>query len=263
MNSDPVLVAQLKTLGLGADEASLYLALLQGPGTHLGLSRLTGINRSRVYRLVEQLEKRSLVTRRSDDQGVFLVAADPSTLEVELVTQEQKLKHQRRVLNQLVPSLDALQFSEESSFVVRTYEGVEGFKQMLWHELKAKGEALVFGDGPIEALVPSRRWAEQHRQRSVEASYRIRELMNPGAKKEVFTANEAFLQHHYQARHLPPATLLLEQQIVIYNDTVATYHWRHGQKAGVEIINASFAHMMRQTFERFWHMAGRVERGMV
>ena len=56
-------------------------------------------------------------------------------------------------------------------------------------------------------------------------------------------------------RKIPSNILLLESQISVYNDTVATYHWRREQKIGFEVINKNYAHMMRQIFEHYWSIA--------
>jgi len=247
----------LSSLDLSRDEAKLYLALLKSPQTHLELARVTGVNRTKVYRLADQLEKRSLISSQTDDRGTFLVAADPSTLEVELVTQEETLKNKRAIFKQLLPTLTDIKKQGASgplNFIIHTYEGVEGFKQMLWHELKAKNEVLVFGSGAIENLVPSKRWAEKHRAMSVEAAYKVRELLNPGKKGENFTKNTAFMKA-YSKRYITEDILLMDHQIVVYNDTVATYCWQDGQKVGYEIINKAYATMLRQMFESYWQLS--------
>ncbi|HSX30588.1 MAG TPA: helix-turn-helix domain-containing protein [Candidatus Saccharimonadales bacterium] len=255
MNKRDTLFEQLQVLGLRRDEAKLYLELLRGPSTHLKLAQATGINRTKVYRLAGELEKRSLITKRVDDRGAFLVAADPATLEVALVTQEENLKGQRLALDGLLPVLDSMRQGDRSSFIVQTYDGTEGFKQMLWHELKTEGEALVLGSGTIEDLVGDRRWAEKHRAKTVQAGYRVRELLNPGGKPEHFTENTAFLEQSFAKRLISPKLLALSHGVVIYNDTVALYHWRANQKVGVEIIDKSFANLQRQVFEHYWQLA--------
>lgn len=248
-------IQYLQTLGLTRDESTLYLELLRRPAGHQELARATGINRTKVYRLADQLEKRSLIATQTDDRGTLLVAADPRTLEVQLVTREEQLKNQRLIFERLLPRLEAIkEQSVELSFSVHTYEGIEGFKQMLWHELKTKGELLVFGSGTIEDLVESKRWAEKHRAMTVEAGYDLREIGNPGNKSTKFTNNSEFITRHI-LKDLSSDTLLLQHQIVIYNETVAVYAWRDEQKVGVEIINKLHAAMMRQMFEHYWPLA--------
>lgn len=255
MNNKDSLIEKLRTLGLGRDEATLYLELLRGPSTHLKLAHGTGINRTKVYRLADELEKRSLITKRTDDRGTFLVASDPSTLEVVVVAQEERLQNQQAALAYLLPALAGVKAGDTSNFVIHTYDGEEGFKQMLWHELKTKGECLVFGSGSIGRLVGDEQWGEKHRSLTVSKAFVLREILNPGSKDPIFTLNTDFIKKHYSYRLIDPKILPLQQQTVIYNDTVAIYNWRQEQKVGIEIISKDYAQTMRTMFEHFWKLA--------
>ncbi len=254
MNNKDTILEQLRSLGLGHYEAQLYIELLKEPSTHLKLAHATGINRTKVYRLIDELEKLSLITKRTDDRGTFLVAAEPRALEIALVTSEQVLLRRRTAFEQVLPSLQGITKGDGQDFIIHTYDGVEGFKLMLWHELKAQNEVLVLGRGALEEFVPDKRWAEKHRKLSLEAGYTIRELLNPREGKSAFTSNSAFM-NIYQERYISEAPLMLQHQIVIYNDIVATYHWRDGKRVGFEVINKSYATMMRQVFEHYWQFA--------
>jgi sugar-specific transcriptional regulator TrmB len=125
-NNNDSLLELLHQLNLEYDEAVIYLELLRGENTHLRLSKITGINRTKVYRIIDNLEMRSLVARHTDDRGTFLIATDPTTLEIALVTQEEKLKQQRAIFTQVLPQLETLKTNYKSAFIVRTYEGTEG-----------------------------------------------------------------------------------------------------------------------------------------
>jgi len=254
MNNMGNVLQLLRILKLSHDEARLYLELLKEPTTHLKLARTTGINRSKVYRLVESLEKRSLVGVRSDDRGTFIMATDPATLEVQLVSQENQLKAQRAAFQSLLPMLQKVRNKDESSFIIHTYEGEEGFKQMLWHELKTKGENLIFGCGSLRELIHSQRWINEHHSRTLEAGYHMRELINPGEDDKTFLVEYAPTELH-QYRVITKDVLSLETQIATYNDTVGIYHWRNQQKIGIEIISAEYARTMRQMFEHYWSVA--------
>lgn len=250
----------LTAYGLSADEAKVYLALLEKPLSHLEVARKTGVNRTKIYRIADDLEKLSLVKTEQMDSGKLLSASEPKNLEVSLTTEEQELQNKRAILKELLPSLDSVFSSEngESKFTVSTYEGVAGLKQMLWNELKTDGELLSFGSGTIEDLIGSRRWSEAYRAKAVDFSYKIREINNRGKKPIKFTNNEDFVGN-FERRDISEDVLRLHQQIIIYNDTVAIYHWRDDQKVGVEIRNKAFADTMRQMFEMYWSLAQPLE----
>jgi sugar-specific transcriptional regulator TrmB len=262
LNNKNNILLQLRHLGLAGEEAKIYLALLEKPMSHLELARNTGVNRTKVYRLADNLIARSLITYEQGDEGRFLAAADPSNLEVALVTEEENLKAKRQLLKTALPFLQQAYrrntASQPNAFTVNTYEGVAGFKQMLWNELQTKDELLAFGNGTLQDLVGSSRWAEKQRAMVVSKDYKIRELLNPGTKPAGFTANQDFLKH-ISERFISPHVLPLDQQICIYNDTVNTYHWRDGKKVGYEVISQSHANMMRQIFEHYWALASKIE----
>ncbi len=255
MNINSESIEKLRKLNLNSEQSTLYLELLRDTNTHLGLARATGINRTKVYRLVSDLEKRGLIIKRTDDRGTFLVAADPATLEIELITKEEKLKSARQAFTDLLPLLGTLRGDRADEFVVHTYHGTEGFKQMLWHELKTKGENLVYGNGTLDELISDEKWAEKHRAMTVQSNYKVREILNPDTKTPIFTDVDGFLDKHYSSRFISPKLMTFSQQIAVYNDTVAIYDWKEERKVGLEIINKSFTNMMRQNFEHFWGLA--------
>lgn len=252
------ILTQFAELGFTQDEAKIYIELLHEPASHLQLSRATGVDRTKVYRIIESLERRSLVARRTDDRGMFLTAADPTALEVSLMERQQKLTAQKEMTTHLIPTLSALQTKDKSSFVVRNYEGTAGLRQMCWHELKTKGELVAFGNGTIEQLCGDGRWAEDHRDRQVERGYRSRDLINYDYNSDDLPelASERLISTKlYSARKLPYDVITFDSQTVVYNDTVSIYHWKQDHKVGVEIISTTYAQMMRNLFEHFWNIA--------
>lgn len=258
MDNKEKLLEQLSRLGLSPDESKVYIELLRGPRTHLQISKETGVNRTKVYRIAEDLQARSLIGRRSDDRGTFLIATDPSALEMSLISQETRLKQQRKALSDVLPMLSKLQREDSRDFTVRTYDGTAGLKQMCWHELKTKGELLAIGNGTIEQIASDEKWAFKHRQRQIEVGYVTRELVNydySTSELPELASQQLIESKLYRVRMLAPSVLCIDNQTIIYNDTVAIYHWKQEKKVGTEIISPSYAEMMRQIFEHYWSMA--------
>lgn len=237
----------------------MYLALLEEPMSHLEIARRTGVNRSKVYRIADELEKRGLITENQDETGKQLLANDPANLEIVIKTEEEVVDRKKQTLKSALPDLQAIFTSgalpSDTDFVVNTYEGSEGFKQMLWNELKTKNEISIFGSGTIADLVGSERWAEKHREKTLELGYKIREILNPDGKPNHFTNNAQFMEEVYSRRYIAADILPLAHQLCVYNNTVALYHWRDGKKVGCEVINKSFADMQRSIFEKYWKIS--------
>lgn len=243
-------------------EAIVYLELTKGPSTHLGLSRTTGISRTRVYRIADKLEKQGMIARRSDDRGKFLVALQPVFLEEKIKNHLTETQLQAMAFEKAKASLPLLVASQKNDFTVFTYAGVDGMKQMQWHELKTRGELLAIGVLYFDELVDSRRWAEKFRTRVAEAGYRTRELVCRQSDKVDmnFTDNQDFLKN-YSYRKLASNLLPVGAPMVIYNDTVAIYQVDHQRKFGTEIVHAGFANTMRAIFEHYWELANKPNAG--
>lgn len=258
LNNTDSFISHLERLGLSQEECRIYLALLDKPSTHLALSRKTGVNRTKIYRIADQLAARGLVVMTQDDSGRRLTAASPQNLEIRLTAAEEELQEQREALEQTMPVLQQLYESSgkpsSSQFIVNTYEGADGLKQMLWNELKTKNEILVFGDGDIQDMISDLRWAEKHRAKTVEAGYKVREILNPDGKSEPFTSNETYVQSVRTKRYVDASVLPLHNQICIYNDTIAIYNWHDERKVGLEIINKALATTQRAIFEKYWQL---------
>lgn len=251
------LTAALEEVGLTKDESTVYLELLKAPATYLQLSLATGINRTTLYRIASDLQHKSLVAKRTNDKGTFICATEPSTLEVDVVNEEEKILQKRKVLGDLLPHLNTIHNGDPSMFIVHTYYDQEGLKQMAWHELKTEGEVLSLGNGTIEDMMGDSRWAYRHRQRQVESGYHVREIVNKGYGDELpaLASDQLLSSGLYQFRILPKEMTEFDSQTIVYNDTVAIYHWKHNQRVGVEIVSPTYAAMMRQIFEAYWKIA--------
>ncbi len=254
-NNNSQILQSMQLLDLEEDESYILLELVKGPNTHLRLSRATGINRSKVYRLVEQLEQRGLVRRRSDDRGTFLIAADLNILENELFLKEEALQQQRVALQSLQPILKQFVANQEG-LAIHTYSGIEGFKQMLWNELRAKGELLALGNILLETLIDNRRIAERLRAMAADMGYSIREIINAPYKEPNFS-DVALYMSRYSNRHVSKQDLPIDTQMTIYNDTVAVYDMSNGKRTGLEIVSPLFANTMRHIFEHYWEVGDK------
>lgn len=248
------LIRHLSRAGLNADEAAVYAELSQAPSTHMKVSRATGINRTKVYRIVADLEAKGLVMRRSDDRGTFLTAGELMSLEEQIVADEAAIAERRAALDQATALMPMVRSYGAEEFVVHTYEGVDGMKQMQWHELGTKGVLRAFGFVTYEELVNSRRWAEDFRRRVVEARYETRELVSRHGYREDFTANTVYRQR-YMARTLAESILPIHAPMVIYNDTVALYQVERQRKFGVEVVHRGFTRTMTHIFDHYWQLS--------
>jgi len=254
MKDISTLTKRLQNLGVGKDEADIFLRLLEMPQTRIELSRATGIVRSNVYRIVDGMTQKGLVCEQTTSAGKLLVSVEPEALEVLVVEQETTAQMHRDTLTELLPMLKQLR-NQSTAFGVKTYSGLGGFKQMFWNELRSSSEILLFSCDPLQ-LATGQRWAEKYRTEVIRRGLRIRGIENLEKKGRTLTDNIQYEDQHYHARYLPEAMLTLKFELSIHDDTISIYNQLVDKiHVGTEIHNPFLAAFMRQIFEQYWALA--------
>lgn len=134
----------LTRLGLSHGQAKVYLTCLQlGRDTVLNIAKHADLKRPTVYLLLEDLEKKGLVTKTKKEHKTFFKAEEPSRL-------MSSLKVQEEIVDSILPSLNALynidpqkpniKIAEGNKSVANVYNGI--FNYMSAHPDE---ELLIFG----------------------------------------------------------------------------------------------------------------------
>lgn len=249
-----ILELQLEELGLSEDEIALYLFLLEhGTHTPLEASRGSGLNRSKIYRIVDVLKAKGLISESPDGWGRTIQATDPSNLELLLFKKEKDLESQRGLLPSLIETLASFGSSTGTDFEVKHYKGVEGLKQMLWNELRSK-EILTFDQGNINPMV-GKTFGEKMRQEAVNRKQKIFAITN-SSTHGTETNVDGYDEKVFFERNVSKDLLHIQHHIDIYGNAISIYNWKDTDTpAGIEIINKPLADMYRQMFWHYWEMA--------
>jgi sugar-specific transcriptional regulator TrmB len=129
----------LKRIGLTGNETKVYLALLKlGESLASSVSKETNINRSLIYRILEDLINKGFVSYVIKENRKYFSSANPHKLLDILKEKEEEIK-------KIIPTLINLKKSEERNIPkVEVYSGKEGMKSILEKALFEK-EILVLG----------------------------------------------------------------------------------------------------------------------
>lgn len=138
---------------LGMKDGTVYLAALElGIAPVAELAKKAGIPRSTCYLVLDDLNKRGLISQTSRGKKTLIVAESPEKLLVYLQQQIKKFSDRKKTLQTTLPQLQALYNQHSHKPTVRFYEALEGVKTALEETLAAR-EILVFCSGyekPIE-----------------------------------------------------------------------------------------------------------------
>lgn len=119
----------LQAFGFDEKESAIYLAGLElGPTTVLELSRRTGLPRTTIYPILEDLRRRGYFRLGKSKRGSTYTAETPTVL-------DRILRDRAQRLTATLPKLEALRGTVREGAGVTLYEGSEGFRQ-LWERIR-------------------------------------------------------------------------------------------------------------------------------
>ena len=247
---------KLSLLGLTDKQTEIYLLLLkQGVTSLLQLSRLSSINRTTIYRVVEDLKKVNLIEEILDDRGIKVKAVQPENLQLLLNQKETELTNLKTNLPGLISGLSAIKDQPSQSTEVVYFRGQNGLRQLLWNVLKAKGESVGYGYADWNQSV-GKEFAEKLRTERVKRKIYDREIQNTDQAGPISTWTKVKnYSQVYQARFLSSKIINIKHDTYIYNDVFAFFNFYQGEMFGIEIHNSEIAKTQKQIFEVLWKIA--------
>jgi hypothetical protein len=244
-------------LGLEPEIADIYLALhANGPQTISELSRNSRVERTRIYRLIDQLLASNLIEVETHYKRGIIKAAPITNLNILISEKEQELKSLQDGLGLIEQVLGRNSLSSPVTRV-QFYQGHEGIRQMFWNELRAKAEIVGYVyrivDEPNGRKFMERFWEEFH-----ERKLHMRLISGDAFATSWEDANNTFgqgysqrvdsIDYHYISPDIFPITHLCE----IYDDVVMYCNWKDNELFGIEIYNQQIADAQRAMFEILW-----------
>jgi DNA-binding MarR family transcriptional regulator len=132
----------LEQLGYPRNEISVYITLLQmGEGTVAEITRQVELPRSTTQLVIEELQKKGLVSRCPKRQHVVWLAESPTRFLTDLHEKES-------VLRKLLPELQSIHHETKEKPILKYYSGRVNIAQMLEEILLTHYSVLVIGSIP-------------------------------------------------------------------------------------------------------------------
>jgi len=239
----------LTALGIAPEIADMYVTLLTyGPLSISELSRRSGVERTRIYRLLDDIKDVQLIDVELKYKRSLFKAAPISNIQIMLSKKEQQLETLKGKFDDISSILHSAAF-EPPRTSVQFYEGPEKVKQMLWNQTRSKGDnySILYenmqhrwvrecnaGDGTFKGIIGD------HFIKTQQEWYG--ERTNERLKK-------------WQSRYVSDDVFKIQQSFIIYGDIVAYLDWDDKEVFGVEIHNRRVADTQRQLFDLLWNQA--------
>ncbi len=132
-----MLTNKLQKLGFEDKETKVYLGLLElGEGGVGEITQKSGVKRTTVYHILEDLKTKGLVSLSKKDKKTIYMAEDPRLI-------EQKLKEKQTYFQAILPELLSITNAIDKKPTIKYYESEEGIKDIYRDELKYADSELL------------------------------------------------------------------------------------------------------------------------
>ena len=243
----------LKKLGLSDEESILYFSLLSnGSMTILKLSRISGVERTRIYGIAERLVKRGVLEQITDYNKKLLKAAELGQLELLIEEEKKKIEIIDKSFGQFQSVFNYFT-QRHSPTRVQFYKGKSGIKQVLWNELSSESKkiySLTYRHlGEITGMKFARKLAGEYKIRGIKAwdiqSVEFVKSLNTKIRPYIFDIH---------SRYIDPKIFNIKLAFECYDDVTAIFNWHEGDIFAIEIYDAKFADMIKQIHKIIWKM---------
>ncbi|MEK6910831.1 MAG: helix-turn-helix domain-containing protein [Nanoarchaeota archaeon] len=214
-------IKALEEIGLTVGESKVYLAL-----TRLGLCKTgklakeASVSSSKVYKILDRLEKKGLVGFIMKGKVKNYRAMEPRNIIRYIEEKERELEEKKKVMEELLPKLEKeLENAgkQPEAAIYFGYKGVTNIFNNLREELK-KGETYyVMGAGygfhDVEKL---KDFFHIHHKKRAEKKIRVKMLANHDVRESIIEPNSWAKELRFL-----PQNLITNMEIVIYRNKVA------------------------------------------
>lgn len=237
----------LEEIGLTKKEAEVYKILLRlGNSPISKVLAATGSHPQVIYRVIDTLEKKGLVTVTTRKSRKFVRAEDPKTLEV---IEKKRLEN----LVKALPELSALQKTPADAIikVSRGDEAVRSLRMRGLKELPVGGTYQVIGASGNRYYEVMGDFLKGYERKRVKKKIWMKLIAFKGQKDLI--ANQTIDPHYNDFRYLSEEFAVFSSTN-IFNDTVAILIWS-ADPIVITIESAEVADSYKQYFSSLWKHA--------
>lgn len=242
------ILKQIQNFGLSEEEARVYLTTLELGGSFAStIANKAKVPRVNCYYVLENLRKKGFVTTNLKGNVKFFVAEPPQVI----VNQaEDHFEQAKKLLPQLLSVTNAHAFKP----IIRSYEGIEGIKQIFNQTLEAESELLGYTN--LEALgdlLPD--YLPKYTQKLLKTKNKARFLSPSTQKARNFIKDfypKDYPKELVEILFVNPKEFAFENQITIYDDFVAIVSLNPDELIGLLIESAVYARTQRAIFNLSW-----------
>lgn len=233
----------LINIGLSEKESSVYLALLPVDAySVIDLAKATGINRTTLYPILEDLVKKRLIVEIKHDKKTVFQAEPPERIETFVQNRKTQLEEQEKVLSDIIPQMRGISRKLGEKPVVKVYEGREGILRSIEEHYETSQhedeEYLIYPRDIIKNMFTSKEQEQAKKSR----------LQRKVHMNSIFTSQEDYPSNEMASRYrIDEEKYPIKCEMGIYSDG-AYIHILSEEHTAVYIRSKDFAETLKTLF---------------
>ncbi|OGI28664.1 MAG: hypothetical protein A2288_00785 [Candidatus Moranbacteria bacterium RIFOXYA12_FULL_44_15] len=238
---------QLEKLGFDPKEATLYLALLElGEAGIVEISRKSGLKRTTVYHILDDLKSRGLVSQNQKGKKVRYMAEDPHSI-------GQSLKEKEALFEKTLPELLSIANMFEKKPAIRYFEGLNGIKEVYNDELKHESSELLCWWAESYAIFGDEFFYDYYVPERLKKKIWVRSIMPRNDAMAKYDANNEKELRQVRVADLEPT--FAELEISLYGKSKVSIK-SFQEKFALIIESRALFNTLKNIFELQWKSLG-------
>ncbi len=239
------LTNKLMEIGLSKIETSVYLAMLSlGETTVMKISHASGVKRSTIYPIIENLRNLGLVTIKNKGFKKVYVAENPTRLATIINRKQEDLLS-------ILPALKSMYSLEGKDILIKTYEGVDAMKSVydeLLTELRNHDEYLVIGD-PERWDLHAKDYFKGFIKKRLKIDLEVRLLLSNSQTAEDYLR---FQDNFKEKVRILPKNYIIDSNVIITKNKIIM-HQLDNVAVTIVIESRSVISLQKNLFEMLWN----------
>lgn len=253
-------IEDIQQAGLTEGEAKVYLALLKlGSSTSGPIIKESGVANSIIYRILDNLTGKGLVSYILKEKTKYFKAADPKKIIDFIEKKKDKLDENKKSVEKILPQLLAMT-GNSGETDVQIFEGFNGFItawELCYSKLSKGEEYHSWGVYPMQEERFHLFWERDHKRRE-KTGFGAKILFNQGTDKGTLKNRNNF--SGCEARYMPMDIKTSAWFVVYKNVTNISLQTRKFEEDGsiiekpmsIVITNKEIAETFESYFQDLW-----------
>lgn len=246
-----MMLDDLQDIGLSQVEAQVYVAISElGPSSVLQISKQSRLNRSTIYNSLQSLLDKKLVSQTPKGKKIFYVAGTGEDL-------KKMLTDKIKIVDNLLPELNALTKSSSDKPVIHYYEGFEGIQRI--HEMAARSKekvmAAICGLDNLNASSKTMLnfWLGAFTNMRKKYGTILKIIVPETELARIYRKMDA--QKFRETRFVPASTYNFESSFFTFDDYTVLYNFSQKEQFAISIQSKAITNTMNMVWKIMWNQA--------